>query len=58
MTLFYNPKTRKTHPWVFTVFVIMPLLLTAVAVYYGQQHMKKKMEEEKRKAQTDVFEKF
>lgn len=30
MTLFYNPKTRKPHPWVILIFILIPILLVVL----------------------------
>ena len=58
MTLYYNPKTRKPHGWVITLPVLIPILLTALVVFFGSKQLDKKMAEEARQAQIDVFERF
>jgi len=58
MTTFYDPATKKPHPWVMVVFIILPILLSLLSFAVGQRSFQNRMEQEKRAAQSDVFDKF
>jgi len=58
MTTFYDPATRKPHPWVLIVFIILPVLISLISFAFGQKNFQDKMEQERRAAKSDVFDKF
>ena len=58
MTTFYDPTTRKPHPWVLIVFIILPILISLLSFVFGQKSFQDKVEREKRAAQSDVYDKF
>jgi len=58
MTTFYDPTTRKPHPWVMIVFIIVPVALALLSFAFGQKRFEEKAEQERRAAHSDVFDKF
>ena len=58
MTLYYNPRSRKPHIWIVAMPVAIPVLLVALILYFGSKRLELKIQEEKRRAKVDVFDKF
>ena len=58
MTTFYDPTSRKPHPWVLIVFIILPILLSLLSFALGQKSLQEKSEQEKRAGRIDIFDKF
>jgi len=58
MTTFYDPSTKKPQPWVFIVFIIVPIAIALLSFAFGQKNYQDKQLEEKRAAGKDVFDKF
>lgn len=59
MGLFYDPLQKKTKPWVFILFVIVPIMLIALFLIFGGQYAaKKKLTDEKDLTPQEFFKKF
>jgi len=57
MTLFYNPRTRKLHTWVFIFFLFIPIILLIIVIVNGNNYAKQKtLRQETQK--KDIFDKF
>jgi hypothetical protein len=42
MSLFYDPKSKKTQPWVFALMIIVPIVLFVLVLMMGGQMTGKK----------------
>lgn len=60
MGLFYDPIQKRTKPWVFVVFVILPVILIGLCLIVGGQYAKKKSVKDSEKDLTpqEFFQKF
>ncbi|HNV24317.1 MAG TPA: hypothetical protein PLH56_05680 [Candidatus Omnitrophota bacterium] len=55
MSLFYDPLTKKPKPWVFVVFIIIPIALFILSIVFGRQYADKKVRSTLK--EIDIFEK-
>ena len=60
MGLFYDPLQKRTKPWVFILFVILPMILIGLLLIVGGQYSKKKSVKDNEKDLTpkEFFQKF
>ena len=42
MTVFYDPKKRKSKPWIFASLIILPVVLAVFGFIIGKQYAEKK----------------
>jgi len=54
MTLFYDPKSRKPKPWIFVIFIIIPIVLAIIGWIVGQGQVEDKSRQET--ITKDIFE--
>ncbi len=58
MGLFYDPIQKKTKPWVFIVFVVMPIVLIVLFFIFASPYAKKKSVAERELTPQEFFQKF
>ena len=55
MSLFYNPKTKKAQPWIFVVFILIPVLLI-VLLWMSTKKRVKEYHNQQVEKERDIFE--
>jgi hypothetical protein len=54
MTLFYDPKKRKTRPWVVFVFIIIPVVIFFIVFLFGKAAVEKEQAQPKTSSAATV----
>ena len=58
MSIFYDPQKKAVKPWVYIVFIAIPILLFLGLIFGSKPAVEKYQQEKEQKKQQDIFEKL
>ncbi len=58
MSIFYNSKKRKVRPWIYFVFISVPIVLMVCGYYLTKDKVDDFKNRRQQKQQENIFERF
>jgi hypothetical protein len=55
MSIFYDPKTKKVQPWIYVVFVLIPVVLVALLFLGSKKAVEKNKKQKQIEKEMNIF---